>query len=60
MGKKKKQKMQTSETFHFECDLSGVGRLSGCLYLQCAREVFSNAQTGNVVLRAALFDGRLV
>ena len=21
----------------FECDLSGVGRLSGCLYLQCAR-----------------------
>ena len=55
MGKKKKQKMQTSETFLLSAILAVSGGFQDAYTYNVRGEVFSNAQTGNVVLMSQHF-----
>ena len=55
MGKTKKQKMQTSETFLLSAILAVSGGFQDAYTYNVRGEVFSNAQTGNVVLMSQHF-----
>ena len=55
MEEKKKQKMQTSETFLLSAILAVSGGFQDAYTYNVRGEVFSNAQTGNVVLMSQHF-----
>lgn len=55
MEEKKKQKMQTSETFLLSAILAVSGGFQDAYTYNVRDEVFSNAQTGNVVLMSQHF-----
>ena len=55
MDESKKQKIQTSETFLLSAILAISGGFQDAYTYNVREEVFSNAQTGNVVLMSQHF-----